>query len=443
MYHSETFVIDDPFFKNKFFHWADQYSHACILDSHHYTEKKQAFAENNYDLLAGIGCVNVLQSKENALENLKMFYDRFCQKEKNWLFGFFTYDLKNDIEKLTSTNFDGIQFPGINFFTPEIVFELKENNLSIHIAEKSKIKPTEVLKEILSQQVSKTRNKTFSRIKLSERVSKKEYFDAIKKILQHIQRGDVYELNYCQEFFAEKAHIDPIEVFKKLCMISPTPFSCYYKLKDHYLMCASPERFLRKQGAKIISQPIKGTIHRGKNKAEDLQLKWKLQTDEKERSENVMIVDLVRNDLSRIAERGSVKVDELFGIYSFSHVHQMISTVSCTVKENVHPVDIMKAAFPMGSMTGAPKIRAMELIEHFESTKRGLFSGSAGYFSPGGNFDFNVVIRSILYNAMNHYLSVMVGGAITAKSDSEAEYNECLLKAEAMMKALKSVHKAE
>src|SRR6185436_1082648 len=166
---------------------------------------------------------------------------------------------------------------------------------------------------------------------------------------------------------------------------------------------------------------------------EDLFLKSKLQHDEKERSENVMIVDLVRNDLSRIAERGSVKVDELFGIYSFSKLHKMISTVSCEAKAGIHPIDIVKACFPMGSMTGAPKIKAMELIEKYETVKRGLFSGAVGYFSPSGNFDFNVVIRSILYNAMNHYLSVMVGGAVTAKANAEDEYNECLLKASAMM----------
>jgi para-aminobenzoate synthetase component I len=432
MYRVRTFSVNDAVFKTKLLQWVNQFSHVCFLDSQFYKDSKK----NGYDLLVGAGCAHELKSAGNSFNDLKIFYDTFCKKEKGWLFGYFTYDLKNDIEpRLTGAEHaDFVRFPRINFFIPEFVFELRDTMLNIHVIEKSKKQPGEILDEILQQQSSKEPSRPAA-IKLSARISQKKYVETFEKILQHIQRGDVYELNYCQEFYAETT-IDAEFIFKKLCEISPTPFSCYYKLQDHYLLCASPERFLKKQGNKIISQPIKGTIQRGKNEAEDLLLKSKLQHDEKERSENVMIVDLVRNDLSRIAERGSVKVDELFGIYSFSQVHQMISTVSCHTGKDVHPVDIIKACFPMGSMTGAPKIKAMELIEKYEATKRGLFSGTVGYFSPEGNFDFNVVIRSILYNAMNHYLSVMVGGAVTAKANAEDEYNECLLKASAMIKVL-------
>ncbi|MEP7167790.1 MAG: anthranilate synthase component I family protein [Bacteroidota bacterium] len=430
MYSQKNFAIDLSVFKTKLLHWVNQFSHVCFLDSHHYKSNEK----ESYDLLVGAGCTHELKNNGKSFENLEKFYDNFSKKENDWLFGYFTYDLKNDIEKLKSENRDNIQFPAINFFVPEFVFELKDDTVCINICEENKKQPEEILNEILSQEISEYSPEL--ELKLSSRISKGEYCDAFEKISHHIHRGDVYELNFCQEFYAADVFIDPETVFKKLCEISPAPFSCYYKVNENYLMCASPERFLKKQGNKIISQPIKGTIQRGKNETEDLLLKSNLKQDEKERSENVMIVDLVRNDLSRIAERGSVNVDELFGIYSFSQVHQMISTVSCNAKKNVHPVDIIKACFPMGSMTGAPKIKAMELIEKYESTRRGLFSGAVGYFSPEGNFDFNVVIRSILYNAANNYLSVMVGGAITAKANAEDEYKECLLKASAMMQAL-------
>jgi para-aminobenzoate synthetase component 1 len=206
---------------------------------------------------------------------------------------------------------------------------------------------------------------------------------------------------------------------------------------EQFLLSASPERFIKKVGKKIISQPIKGTARRGANEEEDKQIKHHLFNDPKERAENIMIVDLVRNDLSRTADKGSVIVEELCGIYTFPQVHQMISTVVSELREDVHFIEAIRQCFPMGSMTGAPKVRAMKLIEKYESTKRGLFSGAVGYITPEGDFDFNVVIRSILYNARNHYLSFMVGGAITMQAEAEKEYEECMLKAKAIMRVLK------
>jgi para-aminobenzoate synthetase component 1 len=269
---------------------------------------------------------------------------------------------------------------------------------------------------------------------IKKRISREEYITDIKQILAHIQRGDVYELNYCQEFYSEEAVINPAQVYLQLNDFSPMPFSCFYRLGEKYVMCASPERFLKKSGSKIIAQPIKGTIARGKNEAEDFLQKQKLLNDEKERAENVMIVDLVRNDLSRTAKKNSVQVEELFGIYTFPHLHQMISTIVSEVRDGVEWTDVIRSAFPMGSMTGAPKIRAMQLIEQYEKTKRGLFSGSVGYITPEGDFDFNVIIRSVLYNAEKKYVSFMAGSAITANSVPEKEYEECLLKASAFFK---------
>ena len=268
------------------------------------------------------------------------------------------------------------------------------------------------------------------------RTSKDSYFKKLDKILQHIQRGDIYEANFCQEFYSENVQIDSIKTYLHLNEISKPPFATYLKFDNFYAMSASPERYIQKNGTKVISQPIKGTAKRDANPDEDDLLKEQLKNDPKERSENIMITDLVRNDLSRIAEKGSVQVDELCKVYSFKQVHQMISTISCEVAEEISPVKIIKETFPMGSMTGAPKISAMKIIEEQEDAKRGLYSGAIGYFTPEGNFDFNVIIRSILYNSDNKYVSYSVGGAITAKSIPENEYEECLLKAKAMREVL-------
>ncbi len=275
-----------------------------------------------------------------------------------------------------------------------------------------------------------------SEIQLKPRISKKKYLGIVKKIKKHIHRGDIYEMNFCQEFYAKNAEINPLNLYKRLNNISPMPYSCFYKFNHNYLLCSSPEGFLQKKGNKIFSRPIKGTIQRGKNKWEDTLLRRNLLNSKKEQSENVMIVDLVRNDFSKFAKKGSVKVDELFGIYTFNNLHHMISTISCEVGYRYHFVDAIKNCFPMGSMTGAPKVKAMELIEKYEKTRRGLFSGAVGYITPEGDFDFNVVIRSILFNKKNKYLSVMAGSAITSKSVPEKEYEECLLKAWPMIKAL-------
>jgi para-aminobenzoate synthetase component 1 len=270
------------------------------------------------------------------------------------------------------------------------------------------------------------------------RIQKDEYFNKVNNILQHIHRGDIYEANFCQEFYAENSIINPIETYNKLNKISKPPFATFLKMNDKYLMSATPERYLRKTGTTIVSQPIKGTAKRSENKEIDNQLKADLYKDQKEQSENIMIVDLVRNDLSKTATKGSVTVEELCKVYSFKQVHQMISTISSEVEETTHPVDIIKSTFPMGSMTGAPKISAMKIIEQLEETKRGLYSGTVGYFSPQGDFDFNVVIRSILYNETKKYISYSVGGAITAKSDPLNEYEECLIKARAMREVLEN-----
>ena len=386
---------------------------------------------DSFDWVIAAGVVDEISVGEhNAFEELQQFH----QKHKDWIFGSLSYDLKNGLEKLESTHPDGIQVPALHFFLPKYLFVFKENQLAVHHHESQE----EFDLDILSRVFEASEIGFNSSIK--HRVAKQNYIANVNLIKAHIQRGDIYEMNYCQEFYAENSTLNPLEAFRRLNSISKAPFSCYYKLGDTYLLSASPERYIKKDGASIISQPIKGTRKRGKDLEEDERLKIELYEDQKERSENVMIVDLVRNDLSKIAKKNSVVVDELFGIYTFDQVHQMISTISCEVKVETTIKDILQATFPMGSMTGAPKIRAMKLIEKFEETKRGLYSGAIGYISPEGDFDFNVVIRSIQYNALNKYLSFMVGGAITIGSDAEMEYQECLVKAKALFEVLDQNH---
>jgi para-aminobenzoate synthetase component 1 len=268
-------------------------------------------------------------------------------------------------------------------------------------------------------------------------MSQDNYEQRFEAIKEHIQQGDIYEMNFCHEFYAENAEINPFETYTKLNELTNAPFSTFYKNKENYILCGSPERYIKKEGDKIITQPIKGTAKRGKTEEEDEQIKLELSQNEKERSENIMIVDLVRNDLSKTAKRASVKVEELCKVYTFDTVHQMISTVISEIKKTTHPVEVLRTTFPMGSMTGAPKVESMKIIEELETTKRGVYSGAIGYFKPNQDFDFNVVIRSLLYNQKKKYLSFMVGGAITNKANAEDEYKETLLKAEAMINTVK------
>lgn len=399
---------------------ASRFEHACILTSNHSPEAEK-------ELLVGLGSMAGISALngENSFELLK----NEMLKTGDWWFGHFSYDLKNEEERLFSEHFDGIGFPSLHFFRPEFLLQLQDDKIFVEAGGNTSI-------ETLFQEVAEIKSDIIPEIEINQRTSKAEYISRAQQLIAHIHRGDIYEINYCIEFFAEQVTIDPAALFLKLNAIAQAPFSCLYKNGDRWLLCASPERFLQKKGSRIISQPIKGTRPRGKTTEEDERLKEELFLDPKERSENVMIVDLVRNDLSKSAKKGSVHVDELFSIHSFPTVHQMISTVSAELAEHIHPVDAIRNAFPMGSMTGAPKVRAMQLAEEFEEMKRGLYSGAVGYFTPDLDFDFNVVIRSIQYNSKTGYLSLMVGSALTANAHPEKEYEECLLKAKALLESL-------
>ncbi len=361
--------------------------------------------------------------------------DAFLQKHTGkWIFGHMGYDAKSIVQQHVCTHEDRIGFPEIQFFVPAFCVVATGEDLQV-ISQDPDLSAKSLWKRILATTLVEP--VPMPLLDMTPRMQRTDYLKAINKVRAHILRGDCYELNFCHEFFVDAAAIDPVSVYQRLVQASPNPFSAYYRSADAHLMCASPERYLAKRGNRLISQPIKGTAARVLDAPElDEIQKAHLLNSTKERSENVMVVDLVRNDLSRICTEGSVEVSELFGIYTFPQLHQMISTVEGQLAPGVAFSEILGASFPMGSMTGAPKLRVMDLIEKQEVSARGLFSGSVGYFTPDGDFDFNVVIRSLLYNASTQYLSYLVGGGITWYSDAEKEYEECLLKASAIRKAL-------
>lgn len=411
-------------FKTQMLNWANQFNICVLLDNHQYNFKHQQI-----ECLLAVNVVSSFTLKENDPSHSLKKYEA---STNDWLFGHVSYEY-NAVENTSTAKADPINFPDVFFFRPETVIQLQPGLATISCIEKD---PATIFQSILNSASEITNSQTQYPV-VKPKISKPDYLAIINKLKQHILRGDCYEINFCQEFFAENTTIDATYIYEQLSKVSPNPFSCYYKLNDKFLLCASPERYLKKTGSTIISQPIKGTNKRNVlNEALDDDLKNELYHSKKDRSENVMVVDLVRNDFSKICKEGSVKVDELFGIYSFPQVHQMISTISGELADDVDFVDVLQATFPMGSMTGAPKKRVMELIALYEQSKRGIYSGCVGYITPEKDYDFNVVIRSIMYNATNKYLSYQVGGGITFYSDAEKEYEECLVKAAAIKKVL-------
>jgi len=440
---SRKITLKDPAdFKIRLLNWAQQFNQIVWLDSNAYPREY-----SNFDTVLAVDAHSSLECNySNAFADLKQYKNT----TRDYIFGYLSYDLKNDTEDLDSTNLDGLQFPDLYFFQPKKLFFIKDDVLEVRYLDTYKNEINSDLENIRHCEEERRSNLMTNKeiatppladrkdVKIHKRITKKQYLKKLDLILEHIHRGDIYEVNFCQEFYAEQAEIDALEVYKHLNEISKPPLAGFIKINDKYILSASPERFVKKEKNKIISQPIKGTAKRLTNKKADKKLAEVLSLDEKERSENIMIVDLVRNDLSKTAIKGSVKVEELCKVYSFEQVHQLISTVTSLIDDDTDSIDVIKSLFPMGSMTGAPKLSAMKIIEKLEATKRGIYSGAIGYFTPNDEFDFNVVIRSILYNQTKQYLSYSVGGAITAKSDPEKEYQECLLKAIAMKRALKN-----
>jgi Anthranilate/para-aminobenzoate synthases component I len=424
--------------KSRILSYCASFKHSAYYDTnnfHYRNENNYHFKE--YELVAAANSVALFTSKEQSFTTFSQYH----AKKADWFFGYLSYNLKNQFFPLTTNHINESGFADFFFFQPETVFLIKNNIIEIH-----SLLPKDKL-DWLVEEITNTNNIRKNEDAISERpiaivpiISKNEYLEKVNILKKHIQRGDIYEVNFCQEFRQENVHINPLELFIKLKTTSPTPFSAWFRQDNSYLLCASPERFLKRSGNFLLSQPIKGTCPRGNSDREDRDNLEALLQSKKEIAENVMIVDLVRNDLSKIAARGSVKVLECCRPYQFPQVYQLISTISCIPKPEVNFNDIIEATFPMGSMTGAPKLRAMQLADEHESFQRGIYSGAVGYIAPNGDFDFNVVIRSLVYNHTNGYLSYAVGGAITMLSDAQKEYAECLVKAKAIIDTLTQCH---
>lgn len=416
--------------RNKLLNYSQQFDTSFFYDSNADVNNASPLSYRSYDFLLALG-VN-RKVKFNTGQHFNDLQD-FQDANKTWLFGYLSYDLKNEIEELYSKNENALALPLAQFVEPQLVIAIKGNKLDV-IALDEKMQLQEIAMKI--QQQSALINEAYPSSTIHQKTSKEEYIKAFEQFQQQITYGNIYEVNYCIAFETQIVHQNWIGLYSSLNKISKAPFSAYIKVGNAIIICASPERFIKKEGNKLISQPIKGTAKRGFSLEEDQKNKNVLQHSEKERTENVMITDLVRNDLSKHAARNAVEVQELFGIYTFKQVHQMISTVTANIKEESNYINVIKDAFPMGSMTGAPKIMAMKLIEQHEEMKRGLYSGALGYIDPSNNFDFNVLIRSIVINAATHQAQFCVGSAITAKANALDEYQECLLKANALFKVL-------
>jgi para-aminobenzoate synthetase component I len=452
-----SFPISDPqFIKRQMLTWAFPFNICCFLDNQGY---QTAAPPPVFECLLAVGAAeHFTASPGRAFADLQAW----ALDRKEWLFGHFAYDLAAETEPAVSDQplippssplappeqpgyqpaqapgpspaapADPIGFPALFFFLPEIIITLQPDSIRIGSLGPA---PETIWQAILATLPRQPAPQ--APIVFEPRFTQEEYLRTVRALRGHILRGDCYEINFCQEFYARKATLDPWAAWQALSQASPNPFSGFYRLNERYLLCASPERFLKRTGTTLLSQPIKGTAPRVRDDAAaDLQAGLDLANSTKDQAENVMVVDLVRNDLSRICRPGSVRVSELFGIYAFPQVYQMISAITGELLPGLHWSEAIRETFPMGSMTGAPKNNVVRLIGQYERSRRGIFSGALGYVTPDGDFDFNVVIRSLLYRQDTGYLSYQVGSGITYNSDPEAEYEECLLKAQGIRKAL-------
>lgn len=404
--------------------FAFSHSHALCLRGNGWKENQASS-----DYLLAFGADEII-SADSGTSNLTTNY----RNDQYW-FGHFEYDLKNQLEALESNNPDRVNFPTTQFFRPRFMVQKSGDSFELLKSTDSANNFWDSLTEIQPREHSLEQP-----IKLNAKLSYTNYLEALARIQAHIQRGNIYQVNFCQEFFAEDVSIDPVRLFELLIERMANPFSALYRCGNHYALSLSPEAFLSKEGDKLLSQPMKGTAPRSGCEEQDEAFREMLQNSEKDRRENVMITDLVRNDLSHFAAKGSVVVEELCQVKTYPNVHQMISKVACVLRPEVNGMEAILKAFPMGSMTGAPKIRAMEIIEQLEESKRGLYSGAIGCFHDNGDFEFNVVIRTLLYNQKTGYLSCHAGGGITALSSPVAEYEECLVKLEPIKRCLEEVH---
>ncbi|MCU0333720.1 MAG: anthranilate synthase component I family protein [Chitinophagaceae bacterium] len=413
--------------------WASQFNSCCFLDNHGYRQ-----AQQRQELLVAAGELAAWHWEGQPIDAWQSLDQFITDHRGQWLFGHLGYGLHQYVDQpLSERGLAADDFGHLRLVVPKYVVQCTTSECVLLAP--SVEEAHQVWQQIRSHRHVSSFSPAGQPVQALPVLSRQAYLQIIERLRRHIQRGDCYEINFCQEFVAGQVSLEASRLYERLALLSPNPFSCYYRLGHAHLACASPERFLTRTGQRLVSQPIKGTARRVPDDEQaDAATRAALYSSSKDRSENVMVVDLVRNDLGRICQSGSVKVAELFAVYSYPQVHQMISTIEGTCRDDVSFSDIIRATFPMGSMTGAPKKRVVELIQAYEPTPRGLFSGSVGYIAPNGDFDFNVVIRSIRYFQNTQTLRFHVGSGITHYSQPEQEYEECLLKAAAIVQVLQA-----
>lgn len=428
----ELGIADVPRIKNQLIQWANQFEHIVWLDSNAYPD-----SDKTYEAILAVDADSVFQSDSpEALNELQ----EYRKTNKDWLFGYLSFDagVPTNPKKIADAKMDNLQFPKLSFFHPRKIFLLKESSIEIHYKSDNEKEIKADWKAINEVEIQEYLQNELS-LQIKSRLSKQAYLDKINTIQDFIEQGRITEINFCQDFYAHAKLENPLAVYTHLNEISKTPFASYVRMEEQHVMCASPERYLSNANGMLKSQPIKGTAKRRENILEDREMRLALEEDEKEIAENVIITEMVVDEMYAIAEEGSVQITELCKAYSFKQVHQLISTVVCHLKPELDAIDAIQATYPMGSMTGISKESILRIIEELEDFNRGLYSGSIGYFAPNDDFDFNVVIRSILYNARNEYVSFAAGGAITALSNPENEYEEVMLKVKALEQVLGTI----
>ena len=367
----------------------------------------------------------------SAIESPDLAKNKAIQE---WVFGFLSYEMKNSLEGLHSRSKDELGYPTSYWFVPRFVFEMNDKGCVLHVHGSDESAGRELV-NVLFRNDSEVQGGRVR--KWISRTPRTNYIDAVNALLKYIRRGDIYEVNYCTSRHAEvDADWDPFNAFIHLFSRTNAEHAGFLRIGERFALCASPERFLAFKGDQVMAQPMKGTRARSGSAVEDERIAIELAKDPKERAENIMALDVMRNDLSRIAKRRSVIVDELCAVRPHGKVFQMTSTVRAELKEGITPYDAVLASFPMASMTGAPKYRSMQLIDELEDQCRGLFSGTMGFFAPDGTADLNVVIRTLFFNAAQHMVTLVTGGALTANCDPEKEWDECELKARSVLDAL-------
>ncbi|HLW40449.1 MAG TPA: chorismate-binding protein [Brumimicrobium sp.] len=358
--------------------------------------------------------------------------DAFLNRHKeDYRFGFVSYTSHNH----PSNKKDKIGFPKIGFFVPRYVVEIDKKGTLTYLKGNKNGYSSRKIDGFLNHSKGESRNQ----VQLESQLTQSEYLTQINALQADMNREKVGVVVFCQEFYAEKQEINPKTTYFQLNQKSKSPFSCFVQWNEKYVLSASPERFIKKEGTKLITQPIKGTAKRGKTQEEDEAFKNRLLSSEKEIEENTLVVEGIKNDLMQVAKKETVDVESFSQIHSFETVHQLISTISAEIEPETSFGTILKTVFPMGSMVGFPKEKALKLLDKYEAFNRGLYSGTIGYIQPNGNFDFNVVIRSILYDDENKTIICPVGGGITLQSSPEDEYNECLIKLNVLQDTLNNV----